>query len=158
MSRESLIKKTIWQFFIVFAVALLVLVREYVVGDVSPRTFPFIALALSITGVVFLTVRFTRINRQNQSEEESHLVSSDPAVRKKILQNIRLFQVGVVIMPLFLIYGELALATDGEPMLPRIGGAVVNLGFTWMFFRALRAEKAKLRQLNNDTIPNTTQS
>jgi hypothetical protein len=136
------------------AIALLVIVREEVVGALSPRVFGIIGLLLMVTGFAFLTVRFRAINRKYQPEELV-LDPSDPTTRKKIVWRVRQFQAMVIIMPLFLLYG--LLTRDGEPLLALTAGIAVNLGITWLFLKALRAEKTKLRRLVIEPLANKSQ-
>jgi hypothetical protein len=103
-----------------------------------------------VGGCVFLTLRFRAINRNYKSAEQSALESSDPATRKKILRIIRTLRFGIIMMPIFLIYG--LSVTTGIPIFPRITGAVINLFITWSFYRALRVERAKLQQLGNSDM------
>jgi hypothetical protein len=146
MTRESAIKKNILQFAAVYAIALLVVVREEVIGALSPRALGTIGLLLMLGGSIFLTLRFRSINRNYKSEEEFALDSNDPAARKKILRGTRLTLVGMVAMPLFLI-NALFNARD----VPWIGiavGVAMNLALTWLFFKAYRTQRAKLQQLD----------
>ncbi len=150
MSREAAIKKSILQFAIASAVVLLVVAREEVVGALSPQALGIVGLLLWVGGFVFLTLRFRTINRNFKSADQPALDSSDPTTRKKIIRSIRILRVGLIMMPLFLIYG--LSATSGEPVFPRVVGAVMNLLITWTFYKALRTQKAKLQQLGNSDM------
>ena len=150
MTRESAIKRSIVQFAIVYAITLLVIVREEVVGSLSPRGLGIVCLVLMVGGCAFLTLRFRGINRNFKSPDEPTLDSNDPATRKKIIRSIRILRAGLIMLPVFLIYG--LSATSGEPAFPRIFGAAMNLVITWSIYRALRAERAKLQQLGNSSM------
>jgi hypothetical protein len=147
MTRESAFKKSILQFAAVYAVALLVIAREEVVGALSARALGTIGLLLMVGGSIFLSLRFRAINRNYKPAAEFALGSNDPAARKKITRGMRLNQVGMVAMPLILINGLLN-ARD----VPHIGiavGVAMNLALTWLFFKAYRIQRAKLQQLDN---------
>lgn len=150
MTRESAIKRSVLQLAIASAVVLLVVAREEVVGALSPRALGIVGLLLWVGGFVFLTLRLRAINRNFKSADQPALDSSDPAVRKKIMRSIRILRVGIVMMPVFLIYG--LSVTTGEPLFPRITGAVINICMTWSFYHALRIERAKLQQLGSNDM------
>ena len=154
MNRESAFKSVMWQFVIAFAIALIIVVREEIAGGVSPRGMAIIVMGLAIVGWVFLTVSFTRINRQYRSEETPQPEFGDQASRRKILRRVRRLQAFVVIMPLLLVFG--LATTIGEPILPRVTGAAANLGFMWVLVRALRAGKAELQRMNDNSAPDPT--
>jgi hypothetical protein len=67
MTRESAIRRSILQLVIAYVIALLVIVREELVGTLSPRAMAILGLFLMVAGFVFLNVRFRAINRQYQS-------------------------------------------------------------------------------------------
>jgi len=150
MTRESAIKRSVLQFAAASAVVLLVVAREEVVGALSPRALGIVGILLWVGGFVFLTLRFRAINRNFKSADQPALDSSDPAIRKKVMRSIRVLRVGLIMMPVFLIYG--LSATSGEPVFPRITGAVINLFITWSIYRALRAERTKLQQLGTNDM------
>ena len=146
MTRESAIKRSIVQFAIFYAITLLVIVREELVGAISPRALGIVGLFLMVGGCAFLTLRFRAINRSYKSVEPSAPELNNPAARRQIVRSMWMFRSLVVIMPLFL----LTLSGQNEmPVLSRVVGVAVNLGFTWMFFRASRIEKTKLEKLDN---------
>jgi hypothetical protein len=147
MTRESAIKKSIWQFAIAAAVVLLVVVREELVGALSPRALGIVGLILWVGGFLFLTLRFRAINRNFKLADQPDLDLEDPATRRKVRRSIRTLRIGFILMPVFLIYG--LSVTSGDPLFPRITGAALNLLITWSIYRALRAERAKLQQLDN---------
>ena len=147
MTRESAIKRSILQFAAAYAVVLLLVVREEVVGALSPKGLGVAGLLLMVGGSVFLASRFRAINRTYKSAEQPALVSGDPVVHQKLVRSIRSLRVGLFMMPTVLIYA--LFATKGESVFPRITGAVMNLLITWAFYKALRAQKAKLHQLSN---------
>ena len=141
MTRESAIKKCIWQFAIAYAIILLILVREEVVGNLSPRAMGIIALLFAAAGWIFLLASFLAINRRYQPTP----VSNDPAARKAIVRGIRILRFFIILWPLNLIY--CLWDSRGGPLLPRVAGTAGNLCLTWLFLRALRAQKAKLEEL-----------
>jgi hypothetical protein len=147
MTREAAIKKSILQFVAASVAILLVIVREEVVGALSPRGLGIVGLSLWIGGFVFLTVRFRAINRSYKPAEQPLLESGDPATRKKIVRSIRSLKVGLIMMPACLVFG--LLATVGEPLFPRITGAVMNLFITWTIYKAFCIQKEKLQQLGS---------
>ena len=150
MTRESAIKRTLLQFVAASTIVLLVVVREEVVGALSPRGMAIVALFLWVGGFTFMTLRFRAINHDFKLADQSPLDSSDPGTRKKIMRSIRILRVGLVMMPVFLIYG--LSATSGGPLFPRITGAAINLLITWTIYRALRVERAKLQQAGSNTM------
>jgi len=150
MSRESAIKKSVLQFVVASAVVLLVVAREEVVGALSPRALGIVGLLLWVGGFVFLTLRLRAINRNYKSAEQPALEPGDPAARKKIVLSIRSLKLGLVMMPTSLVIG--LLATIGEPVFPRIMGAVMNVLITWTFYKAFRIQKTKLQQLGNNNM------
>jgi uncharacterized membrane protein len=147
MSRESAIKKSVLQFAVASAVVLLVVAREEVAGALSPRTLGIVGILLWVGGFAFLVLRFRAINRKYKSTEQPVLEPGDPTARKKIVRSIRSLKLGLIMMPVALVIG--LLATIGEPILPRITGAVMNLLITWTLYKAIRAQKSKLQQLGN---------
>jgi uncharacterized membrane protein len=150
MNRESAIKKSVLQFVVASAVVLLVVAREEVVGALSPRTLGIVGILLWVGGFAFLALRFRAINRNYKSAEQPALEPGDPTARKKIVRSIRSLKLGLVMMPTSLVLG--LLATIGEPVFPRITGAVINVLITWTLYKAFRIQKAKLQQLGNNNM------
>jgi hypothetical protein len=155
MTRESAIKRSIWQFFIAYAIPLILSVRERVVGAPALGTMAIVALVLTIARWVLLTMSLVAIDKTLQHEEQPHAKQSEPGTNWNILRSIQMFQILVIVMPLLLVLS--LLATSGKPLYPRAVSAAVNLGVAWLFHQALRVRKSDLQQQNDDPTANTTE-
>jgi TRAP-type C4-dicarboxylate transport system permease large subunit len=150
MTREAAIKRIFLQFAAAYAVILLIIVREELAGVLSPRGLAIVGLLCMVGGWSFLTLKLRAINRNFKLSDQPALDSSDPAIQKKIMRSVRTLRVGLIMMPVFLIYG--LSVTSGLPTALRIIGAAMNLFITWSIYRALRYERAKLQQLGNSDL------
>jgi hypothetical protein len=156
MTRESAIKRSVLQFAVTSAVVLLVVAREEVVGALSPRGLGIVGLLLWVGGFVFLTLRLRTINRNYKPAEEFALGSNDLSARKKVMRNIRLSQGGMIAMVLCLLNG-LFNGRDA-PWGAIAVGVAANLALTWLFFKAYRVQRAKLRHLDQITVVEPVQT
>jgi hypothetical protein len=105
-------------------------------GAMSTRLLGVVGLLLM--GVLWVVI-FLVLKRAN-SDANQLRTSADPP--KKIRASIRRLQVAVVALPVLLVAG--LWMTRGEPLVPRITGAAVNVFFTLWFISLIRRAKKQL--------------
>ena len=123
---------TLFTFFALTLISILMWVH----GVVNARTFGIAYLAL----VALLTYVITRIliKKKDASESTSQISTENIKVSRLLMIPLK---VAVVVLPLLLIYG--LLTTRGQPLLPRLVGAGVNIAITaWVASILLKVDKS----------------
>jgi Na+/H+ antiporter NhaD/arsenite permease-like protein len=138
---ETSAKNRFTLFFCIFIGLLIVVVGESVAGELSPRGMGVACLILCVTAAIVLTFLLEKYRFVEKPSKRA----IDAVTHRQILRKIRTFKVVIVIMPLLLVYA--LWDSRGEPVLPRLTGAVISLCGTYVFIMVLRAEKAKLTKL-----------
>jgi preprotein translocase subunit YajC len=130
------------------ALLLLIPVWAFVRGALSSREFSVAALAIWI---VMFAAFFTLARSRQQSAEESRRQQIEAGTpveaieRDRCLKNIRIMKRLIVMHAAFLIYGEVA--TQGDPLLPRVVGTAFVAFLLVTYVRSLRRSQKKLKQL-----------
>jgi hypothetical protein len=105
-------------------------------GAISPR---LLGVALLLLMGVLWVVIFLVLKRASSGANQLRTSADTP---KKIRAAIRRLQFAVVALPVLLITG--LWMTRGEPLVPRITGAAVNVFFTLWFISLIRRAKKQL--------------
>jgi archaellum biogenesis protein FlaJ (TadC family) len=132
---NKVFKSLLLTLFTFFALTL-ISVLMWVHGIVNARTFGIAYLAL----VALLTYVITRIliKKKDASESTSQISTENIKVSRLLMIPLK---VAVVVLPLLLIYG--LLTTRGQPLLPRLVGAGVNIAITaWVASILLKVDKS----------------
>jgi hypothetical protein len=105
-------------------------------GAMSPRLLGVVGLLMM--GVLWVVI-FLGLKRASSGANELRTSADTP---KKIRASIRRLQVAVVALPVLLVAG--LWMTRGEPLVPRMTGAAVNVFFTLWFISLIRRAKKQL--------------
>ncbi len=103
-------------------------------GIVSPRTLG-IGLTVLVAGL-FVLIALRLRKRLGSSKSEAPLQFSKSG-------SVMILQIAVAALPLILVLG--LFLTRGEPLVPRLAGAALNVLFTCCFISILRGVKRKSR-------------
>jgi hypothetical protein len=135
------------------ALLLLIPVWAFVKGALSSREF---VVAVLVVWIVMFAMFFTLVRARQRSVEESRrqrIEAGTPVEaidRDRYLKNIRIMKRLIVMHAVFLIFGELA--TQGDPLLPRVVGTVVVAFLLVTYVHSLRRSQKKLKQLVPDSL------
>ena len=103
------------------------------VNEVSPRDLG-VALLVSMAVLCFLIYWFLKRLRKTFIQQPTSMLSSDRANTI-----VRRLQVAVIVLLILLMYG--LWTTRGQPIAPRITGAVIDILFTLWFVYLIRRAK-----------------
>jgi small-conductance mechanosensitive channel len=117
-----------------FTGAGLVLSYEFARGNLSPRMLGIGLLALIGCLAVVVAVRRMKVGTSSQNEPHRSFEQSP-----RVTRSIRKLRMAVVALPIILIVGMWV--TKGQPLIPRLTGAAVNLFFMFWFISVLRRAK-----------------
>jgi len=119
-------------FFALTAISVLLWVK----GIVNGRAFGILYLALI---ALFTYLVFRVISRRNNPDTISDFSNRESGV---LGRQVALLRIAVIAMPMVLIYG--LVITKGQPLLPRLVGACVNISLTvWLLSILLRVRAKK---------------
>ncbi len=138
------------------ACGLLILVWVFVRGGLSPRGLAVAALIwwIAMFAVLFPVIRnWQRSAEDNRNKAIARGVAPEAIDRDQCVKNIRSMKRLIAMFAIFLGYGMLT--TQGEPLLPRVVGAGVDvLLLTGLISSLIRSQK-KLKALPPDRAERT---
>jgi hypothetical protein len=130
--------------FLCFLALALLLTYASVTDFLSPRQFALCFLLLMGGLFTALVYRYRRAQLSKDSQESS------PALRPespRVNNAIKRLRVAVIVLPILLLNG--LWLTQGQPLLPRLVGAAINLLFTGYFIFLLRKAKKAVETEKN---------
>ncbi len=138
---EALIRKRLIQFSLGFSAIALLIAGAFIRGELSSRETGISYLVLCGLASILLTAIVSSLKR-SEHVAEPPVIAIDLLSRRKIMRTVRNYKIVVIVMPLILVFA--CWGTRGDPLLPRLIGAAINLVLTFLFVVALRAQQAKL--------------
>jgi hypothetical protein len=112
----------------------------------SPRALAIALLLLMVATSIILWAVFTRAIERRRLGLAPAPDSPDRDNLRRLASRFKLL---VIFLPILLVYASWE--TRGGPIGPRVVGAIMNLLFTFVFFRALRRTQARLKELDSET-------
>jgi len=132
---EKLFKSLLLTLFTFFALTL-ISVLMWVHGIVNARTFGIAYLAL--VGLLTYVITKILIKKKDASGTTSQISTENIAVSHLLIIPLK---VAVVVLPILLIYG--LSTTRGQPLLPRLVGAGINIAITaWVASILVKVNKS----------------
>jgi hypothetical protein len=141
---KSLQRNHLIPFLIVFIGSLGAIVVAFVTGKITPLEMGYAFATACFTAIVVLTLILSRASSEGHAARELAKDGVSSVARKKILRNVRNYKIVIAVMPVLFAYA--LWSTMGDPLLPRIIGAAINIAITSAFIIALRTQKAKLEE------------
>ncbi|MEO6910037.1 MAG: hypothetical protein ABI158_03845 [Edaphobacter sp.] len=141
---KSLQRSQLLPFLIVFIGSLGAIVVAFIAGKITPLEMGYAFATACFTAIVVLTLLLSQASSEGHAASELEKDSVSPVARKKILRNVRNYQIVIAVMPVLFAYA--LWSTMGDPLLPRIIGAAINVTITSAFIVALKTQKAKLKE------------
>jgi hypothetical protein len=139
---KSLQRKYLIPFSIGFIGVLVAIVGAFVAGEITSLEMGYAFATSCFTAIVVLTLLFSRVSSEVHTARELTQDRVNSAARKKALRTVRNCKIAIAVMPVLFAYA--LWSTRGDPLLPRIIGATINIAITSAFIIALRTQKAKL--------------
>jgi cbb3-type cytochrome oxidase subunit 3 len=103
---------------------------------ISPRQFALFSILLIVV-LFFAFYRYAKARRGTDNQDSNPPLTEDSA--RRVNNAVKRVRVAVVALPILLLNG--LWVTRGQPLLPRLGGAAINLLFTGYFIFLLRKAK-----------------
>jgi hypothetical protein len=139
---ESARNRKMLSILIGFVVVASAIAIAFSMGKLSSRGTGIFYLVLCATAAIISTRIFTAAPPAVARESAGEYI--DPALRKEVLNTVRRCKIVIVILSLILIFASWE--TRGEPFIPRLVGASVNVTLIGLFLIVMRQQTSKLKR------------